>query len=63
MIQSGGSYTCPKDLYDGVGLNRNSISKAKLSEWLGHFLCLMDHETIRLLDFAAEQIKDDRVKF
>ena len=58
-MQTAAGTNSPKDLYDGVRLNRNSISKAKLSEWLGHFVCLMDHYTIRLLDFAAEQ-KDDR---
>ena len=58
-MQKAAGANSPKDLYDGVKLNRNSISKAKLSEWLGHFVCLMDHYTIRLLDFAAEQ-KDDR---
>ena len=45
-----------EDLYDSVRLNKTSISKAKFSEWLGHFVCLMDHYTIRLLDFAAQQI-------
>ena len=32
-----------KGLYDGEKLNMNCITKAKLSEWLGTLVSLMDH--------------------
>ena len=44
-----------KGLYDGETLNKNSITKAKLSEWLGTLVCLMDHYTIPLLESAVQQ--------